>query len=1057
MKPVASGRLPGLAAPAGFAALAAVLAAVGELGWSEATAAALAAVVGSGLPALAGGHGWRRRLAELTMLPPAWALVMIPDPLMRRAAVAPLLAAAAAAATAAAWSRTRSGVRPVLAAALGVACRSAVGLEGAAGATGAVLAVVAAAVAPAGIAVRWPAGGLAAAALVGIAPIQSSPWLGGMLAAGGLAIGLVGGRPRSAFRPWGWAPGIAGIGLAAAAVVPFGLPPSGPASAATVAGAGVLLAATAWLPAGPAGVLWLLLPATTGPPLPPPPDHAAFRLEAGAPPAVLWPARGPRYGLDLALGNGAGVPAGTPLARLETSLGTTVLRAGEHGAEAARQRHDVRRVAAHGLPANPVWRPAGWGGPVPWRVAGRTIVPVADGERPVLTRDPDLDPRVVLVVETGGPAAPTAPRTWDLGEWLLAAAVAAALLQLLSGTWRRPVAAVPWALLAAGAWLARLPVEPVRLLGERFAVDLALAALLAAWLPAARSWLGRGRVALAAAALLLPLAVATPRLTPPLYGDEPFHLRVMQSLVEDRDLDLADDVAPVPAERRYQEDGHLFHSPALGVLLAPAYAAGGRTGALLALALAAAAVVALVVRRSRALGVPASRGAMLALALLLTYPLAIYATQIWPEVPGALAVALLLVLAGDRPVTGAVVAALAVAVKARLALVTLPVLVAGWWRAGGRRRPGAVLAAAAAAAAAGLAVGWVTMGHPFGYYRRLHHLLPSDPLQPVRVVAGLAVDAAGGLLVAAPLLLLGALGLGALWRRGGPAERGLVVGLGATVAALLHSLEWYGGGAPPARYLVPALPVFALGLGMVLTRPVRWRAWAWLLAVPSFAVWWVLVTRPHLSLNPGDGSWWATTALARRLAADARWLTPSLLVPGPAVWVAAAAVAAAVVAGWLARRRARAVSRLAVGVWLAVAAAVVGAAVLRPDRVVELEAAQVRRFGGAPQPPEGTPSRFTVPNGWRIGDGDRVEVPLRLPPDARVMLEGWLAGPARAGAVLHVRWDDGPEIARPVRGRRRDARLELPGVPGPGHRRLSIRLEAPRGGLAVLDRLVVER
>lgn len=1056
MNPVLSGRLPGLAAPAGFAALAAVLAAVGELGWGEAAAAATAAVVGSGLPALAGGHGSRRRLAELTLLPPAWALVMVPDPLMRRAAVAPLLVAAAAAATAAAWSRARPAVRPLLAAGLGLACRAAVGLAGAAGGAGAGLAVVAAVVAPAAITRRWPAGGLVAAAMVGLAPVQSSPWLGAALAVGALAVGLVGGQTPIAFRPWGWAPGVAGIGLAAATVVPFGLPPAGPATALTVAGAGALLAATAWLPAGPAGVLWLLLPAATGPPLPPPPDHAAFRLEAGAPPAVLWPARGSRYGLDLALGHGAGVPEGTPVARLETSLGTTVLLAGEHAAETARARPDVRRVAAHGLPANAVWRPAGWGGPAPWRVAGRTTVPVADGERPVLTRDPGLDPRVVLVVETGGPAAPTAPRAWALGEWLLAAAVAAALLQLLSGTWRRPAAAVPWALLAAGAWLARLPVEPVRLLAERFAVDLVLAALLAAWLPAARSWLGRGRVALAAAALLVPLAAATPRLTPPLYGDEPFHLRVMQSLVEDGDLDLADDLAPVPAERRYQEDGRLFHSPALGVLLAPAYAAGGRTGALLALALAAAAVVALVVRRSRALGVPARRGRLLALALLLTYPLAIYATQVWPEVPGALAVALLLVLAGDRPLAGAAVAAVAVAIKARLALLTLPVLAAGWWRAGGPRRRGAALAAVAAAAAAGLAVGWATMGHPFGFYRRLHHLLPSDPLQPVRVVAGLLVDAAGGLAFSAPLLLLGALGLGALWRRGGTAERGVVVGLGATVAALLHSLEWYGGGAPPARYLVPALPALGLGLGMVLTRPYRWRAWGWLLAVPSFAVWWVLVTRPHLSLNPGEGSWWATTGLARRLAADTRWLTPSLLVPGPAAWAAAAALAAAVVAGWLARRRARAVSRMAVGGWLVVAAALVGAAVVRPDRVVEMEAAQVRRFGGAPQPPEGTPSRFTVPNGWRLGDGDRVEVPLRLPPGARVVLEGWLAGPARAGVVLHVRWDDGPEIARPVRGRRRDARLVLPGAPGPGRHRLSIRLEAPRGGLAVLDRVVVE-
>ncbi len=38
------------------------------------------------------------------------------------------------------------------------------------------------------------------------------------------------------------------------------------------------------------------------------------------------------------------------------------------------------------------------------------------------------------------------------------------------------------------------------------------------------------------------------------------------------------------------------------------------------------------------------------LALVMTYPLATFSTQIWPELPGALAVAALLVLSG--PIAG---------------------------------------------------------------------------------------------------------------------------------------------------------------------------------------------------------------------------------------------------------------------------------------------------------------------------------------------------------------------------------------------------------------------
>ncbi len=471
-----------------------------------------------------------------------------------------------------------------------------------------------------------------------------------------------------------------------------------------------------------------------------------------------------------------------------------------------------------------VWRPHGLGSGTRWRANARSRFTVPEGERPVLFRDPELPGDVNLRVETIGAVRATPPRDWLLPKWLLAAAVAVAVIEIASGTWGTGAGALPWMLLVLGSLVARSSVEPLRLLGERLAVDLAMAALLAAWLPAARVWLRRRRVFVTVAAVLVPLAIATPHLTPPLYGDEPFHLVVMESLAGDRDLDIADDLDldHHPQNQLYAPGRPLFHAPVLGLLLLPGYVVAGRAGALFLLALMGAALAVLIARRSRDLGLAESSVGPLVLVLAMTYPLASFSTQIWPELPGALAVAALLVLAarsrGGRWLALAV-AVVAAAVKTRLGLLTLPIAAAAWLR----RRPLRGLIALVMASGAVLAVGWLTMGHPFGPYRRFRHLIPADPALAARVVGGLVFDAAGGLAFTAPLLIAALAGVVMLWRRGGPGERAMLVGCGLTLAALLHSTEWYGGGAPPARYLVPMLPAFALAGGLVLASPLRWR------------------------------------------------------------------------------------------------------------------------------------------------------------------------------------------------------------------------------------------
>jgi hypothetical protein len=336
--------------------------------------------------------------------------------------------------------------------------------------------------------------------------------------------------------------------------------------------------------------------------------------------------------------------------------------------------------------------------------------------------------------------------------------------------------------------------------------------------------------------------------------------------------------------------------------------------------------------------------------------------------------------------------------------------------------------------------------------------MPRSVSQPARVVGGLLFDPAGGLAFAAPFALIALAGAPALWRRGGPGERALLAGGAATVLALLHSHEWYGGGAPPARYLVPLLPAFALAGAQVLAVPARWRPLSRLAAPVSLLVAWVLISRPHLSVNPGDGGWWLADALARRFAVDARDLVPSFLVIRPATfWVPAVLVAGAAALVLFARRApvaARTLARCSLALSLAVATVVLVTLHSRTDRVVEVEAPQVQHLGGLPEPPEGTFSRFTHPGGWRLAAGDRVVVPLDVPPGARVFLDGWLEGAAVTGATLEVTWNGRVPVAVPVAGSGR-GRVTLPPVPAGRRLRLAVAVTAPAAGTVVLDRVEV--
>lgn len=312
-------------------------------------------------------------------------------------------------------------------------------------------------------------------------------------------------------------------------------------------------------------------------------------------------------------------------------------------------------------------------------------------------------------------------------------------------------------------------------------------------------------------------------------GDEPHYLVMAQSLWRDHDLDLRDEydgeewaefvAGPLrPHWGAPRADGRPFpaHSPGLALLLAPAYAALGREGCVLVMALLAAAAA--VVCRQLVLRLTGSHEIALASWLAaLGPPLVFYSFHVYTEAPSALAVAgsLALLLGAPGP-GGAALAALSAAALPWLHVKMIPAAAALGLLALARLR-GRSLACfacvAGAAAAAFAAYYWSVFGvaSPLALYGGV----PADArVVTWRALVGLFLDRSFGLLAIAPVFVIALAGLPRVVGRR-DAWPHLLVGL-AILAPLLTWRMWWGGQCPPGRFLVPMLPILAVALGLRL-------------------------------------------------------------------------------------------------------------------------------------------------------------------------------------------------------------------------------------------------
>lgn len=360
-----------------------------------------------------------------------------------------------------------------------------------------------------------------------------------------------------------------------------------------------------------------------------------------------------------------------------------------------------------------------------------------------------------------------------------------------------------------------------------------------------------------------------------LTADEPQYVLSAISLAEDRDLDISDELraerwrafhspARLPVQTKVLEGGRQVspHDPLLPVLLAVPVAIGGWMGAKAALAIMAGALAALVAWIAwRRFDVPFGLAVGGTALFAMSPPLAMYATQVYPELPAALVVAgCVAVLTAPRPPNGRSSAALValVVLLPWLSVKYAPVaaaiaLIGAWqlWRAGRRdlllRAGGALVVAGAAYAVFHQLVygGWTP-------YAAGDHFVAGEATVMgthvnlagrARRLIGLLVDRDFGLVPWQPayLLLVPAVAtafgdVGRLWRaevtESRPAMYALVLPLlagwlTATFLALTMQGWWW-----PGRQVVVVLPCAVL---LVLALAARHRAAAVALVVLGLA------------------------------------------------------------------------------------------------------------------------------------------------------------------------------------------------------------------------------
>lgn len=358
-------------------------------------------------------------------------------------------------------------------------------------------------------------------------------------------------------------------------------------------------------------------------------------------------------------------------------------------------------------------------------------------------------------------------------------------------------------------------------------------------------------------------------------GDEPFYLLTMQSLVSDGDLDLRDEYAggemsrfwdgtvPLWSQMEPAPDGRLLspHDPGLPLVAVPAYWIGGLRGVQRFLVVLWAAAMAVASVLASRVGCPQWAASLGAIVVGAGTPGIVYASQVYPEAPAALAVAVgLLVATGARerkPRPLALAAALVALGWLGVKYAGVGAVIGGVWAWRFRHdRRALVVAGVAVGAAAGHSAWWhaATFGSLTPYSTNVvwagagtteilgDHMRIAG--RAYRLV-GLFVDARFGLVRWLPATVLVVCGT----------SRRMLAHVGVVVVCVLVGafasitmMGWWF----PARMLVagfPALVVLvAAGAARLPRAAVALSVWS--LAIAAALVWAARTGAVHLAVDP---------------------------------------------------------------------------------------------------------------------------------------------------------------------------------------------------------------
>jgi energy-converting hydrogenase Eha subunit A len=470
------------------------------------------------------------------------------------------------------------------------------------------------------------------------------------------------------------------------------------------------------------------------------------------------------------------------------------------------------------------------------------------------------------------------------------------------------------------------------------------------------------RAALLAAvvyALAIPAMLRTP-----IDGDEPFYLLQTASIAGDFDLDLAnqyrtraaaawgreDIVEPQPGDPR-GDHGQQYsrHEPFLALLMLPGYWLGGLHGALATIALFGVLLVRSTIRWMEDEGISEEAARAVFPLFAFAPPVLFYATRIWPEVPAAFFfVEALRGMREHRAKRWLPALFGLVMLKLRFVLVAAGVVV--------RRKVAIPILLVP------LAVIWFITGDATNVHT-WRELIPTNPMRYLTGLGGLLADGMSGLAFQAPFYLFFLFAV-ARWKK---TPHGFRAGLLASLLYLFYLVprgEWFGGWAPPLRYLVFLMPVLALGIASVWNELSRGAiavvsAWSVGLVIHGLAHPWRLFH--EFTGENALGEW-----LSQRYGSDFSRLFPSFIRLNEAAWWGILGVLLFVFA----------LRKMEIPA-LALAMAIAFHFGRQPAERVEFEDTHVTHDAGRIYPDPYTVMRATYRNGWVLEGGQSLSFLVR--------------------------------------------------------------------------------